>query len=551
VPQRLEEGKIVVGRIGTPAVAQALQRWAVGDIGPRHPEGYLLYIGSEGIVVAGRDEAGVRHGAYSLAQVIADSDSGLLPALVIHDWPDFRLRGVYLTQVPWREIGDYWEALRRVVDFMAAHKMNFASIGVKLEKNVDEYRDFIAYARSKGIEVEPVRNPSSIVLNAHPEWRVSKVFDPAIKEAYPILRDYYTRLCRTYQPKRVNIVHDEYVTAYDYTRRTPFYAESIAADKMKPWELLALELNNIYNILKDNGVGMSMWADSMLNRLEFVCKTPGPLTSGIYGGPPDNLWRARYLIPKDIVMWDWHYCVSNKYPTMKLLMDLGFPVVGVPWWEDSSYTFAEYARSLNPRPLGMMGVEWLGKERGWDHYLEHIAADAQHFWSHSEPRPVLKHVLEVGAHNPLHSIAPGKFDIKMPLDYNSGAFLWAAGRTLAQYDTYHPRGPDDDPGMYLKADRHGEFFVDLQTAEGGVFDQLQVTVDSAEFCPRKLLVSTDDGNTFQTVVEEMAGPKPTIAVPQAQGQNQVRLCLQLYNPSKERATVLRGLRFRGVVVRER
>jgi len=86
-------------------------------------------------------------------------------------------------------------------------------------------------------------------------------------------------------------------------------------------ELLAHEINTLHNHLQQKQCEMWMWSDRFLDGR----------------GTGIGKWEASYnhtedaidMIPKDIVMCDWHY--EKAHPTAIYFALKGFPVVSSPW----------------------------------------------------------------------------------------------------------------------------------------------------------------------------------------------------------------------------
>jgi len=65
--------------------------------GPAPDEAYVLAVGPEGIAARGASPVGLLYAAQTLRQLLRlSASSGRLSCLAIADWPDFRLRGVYI-----------------------------------------------------------------------------------------------------------------------------------------------------------------------------------------------------------------------------------------------------------------------------------------------------------------------------------------------------------------------------------------------------------------------------------------------------------------------
>jgi len=88
-----------------------------------------------------------------------------------------------------------------------------------------------------------------------------------------------------------------------------------------PAELFAGELTKIRNHLALSGKELWIWGDRLIDG-----KTTG---IGLWEGSYNNTHRAIGLIPKDVVICDWHY--EKAHPTPVLFAAEGLRVVACPW----------------------------------------------------------------------------------------------------------------------------------------------------------------------------------------------------------------------------
>lgn len=88
-----------------------------------------------------------------------------------------------------------------------------------------------------------------------------------------------------------------------------------------PAVLFAGEVTKIRNHLADNGKELWIWGDRLIDG-----KTTG---IGLWEGSYNNTHRAIDLIPKDVVINDWHY--EKPHPTPVLFAAKGFDVIICPW----------------------------------------------------------------------------------------------------------------------------------------------------------------------------------------------------------------------------
>ena len=123
-------GRILVGRIGEPAVTRELAAAGLANAAPQQPESYLISIGNRGALVTARDEAGLYYGAQTLRQLMRPAAGGVaLAGGVIRDWPEMGLRGLSVDlgsgAVPTEE------EMLRIIDTCAEYKLNLVSFYVE------------------------------------------------------------------------------------------------------------------------------------------------------------------------------------------------------------------------------------------------------------------------------------------------------------------------------------------------------------------------------------------------------------------------------------
>jgi len=122
-------------------------------------------------------------------------------------------------------------------------------------------------------------------------------------------------------------------------------------------ELFADEVRKIRDHLAIDGKRLWIWGDRLLDG-----KTTG---LGMWEASMNNTHRAIDLIPKDVVICDWHY--ERAEPTAAYFAMKGFQVITCPWnkpqvalnqWKQ----YQEFKQTANPalssRYLGMMQTIW-------------------------------------------------------------------------------------------------------------------------------------------------------------------------------------------------
>jgi len=132
-------------------------------------------------------------------------------------------------------------------------------------------------------------------------------------------------------------------------------------------ELFAGEVAKIRDHLAKSGAELWMWGDRLIDG-----KTTG---IGLWEGSYNNTHRAIDMIPKDVVICDWHY--ERPDPTAFLFASKGFQVLTCPWrnaenavkQEKMMRMFIESAtREMKPRYRGMLQTVWGSTRNFMDSY---------------------------------------------------------------------------------------------------------------------------------------------------------------------------------------
>jgi hypothetical protein len=99
---------------------------------------------------------------------------------------------------------------------------------------------------------------------------------------------------------------------------------------------------------------MLIWGDRLLH-----AKAIG---SGKWEASKNGTHGAIDLIPKDIVVCDWHYEKQTNYPSVPLLLEKGFRVWPSGWQPlEATKTYSDFSRQqrkANPRLLGYLCTAW-------------------------------------------------------------------------------------------------------------------------------------------------------------------------------------------------
>jgi hypothetical protein len=150
-------------------------------------------------------------------------------------------------------------------------------------------------------------------------------------------------------------------------------------------ELFAGEVNRIRNHLVLKNRELWIWGDRLIDG-----KTTG---MGIWEASFNDTFRAIDMIPKDIVICDWHY--ERPDPTPVYFAMKGFRVITCPWRKPSVAViqttdmarFREYATpEMRKRYYGMMQTTWTNPEMFMNGFYRIRSDEKQQINNQQDPR---------------------------------------------------------------------------------------------------------------------------------------------------------------------
>jgi hypothetical protein len=136
----------------------------------------------------------------------------------------------------------------------------------------------------------------------------------------------------------------------------------IIADKSSPLDhdqdparMFALCVNKLHDhIVGERKMQMLMWGDRLLD-----AHTMG---DHMYEESMNGTWPAVDMIPKDIIICDWHYDAHTNYPSVPFLLSKGFRVWPCGFKPlKASKTFSEFSlkeREQNTNLVGYLASTW-------------------------------------------------------------------------------------------------------------------------------------------------------------------------------------------------
>ena len=315
---------------------------------PKHPQGYTLNVGPDGIRVTARTTDGLFHGAQTLVNLLRNAAAPALKCCRIMDFPDFDRRGYFFTirNLPPGNI----PYLKRSLDAMAKLKMNwillelaeafpFKNNPLTKRNNAftrEQILDLIEFCRKRHIEITPTLQVWSHAqwMTFHPDWeskmsegRPSRLWNsqpcPYSQAALDLTRMAVEEHLELFQPKCFFLMMDEL-----------FLGPYQACPKCKKTDRLLLFSRIVkfaQKLVYDRRVTPIVCQDSFTNKVRNW-------------GIGDRL-RAS-LAPRTQVLW-WSY--SDKLPEDMMAEFKDFKLIG---------------HSLSGKPLNTFNMLKLVKKYG-------------------------------------------------------------------------------------------------------------------------------------------------------------------------------------------
>jgi len=261
---------ILVGRL--PVVGQ-------GAAEASGPEGYVLHVTPEGILVRSTTSRGLRLGVQTLRQLVRSNARGRAsPCVTIEDWPVYGIRSFSddITRGPSPTL----EFLKREVDLASLLKLNGLTYYLEdqffSEKHPDigpdggrllpeELRQLVRHASERHVEV--IGNQQSFghfaKILAVPAYRrlaeTPDVLSPALEDSYRLLEDLYAAQMSSLESRLFNVCCDEVGGLGSGPARK-------LVEELGPGRVYARHIRRVHDLVTGKfGKQMLMWGDIALS----------------------------------------------------------------------------------------------------------------------------------------------------------------------------------------------------------------------------------------------------------------------------------------------
>lgn len=285
-----------------------------GQAADLRPEGYVLCVEPDRVLLAGADDRGVYYGVRTLLQLISAATSAgqapTIPACRIVDWPEHAVRAAMIYPSGWPQDpldpAMLKEYLYRQV---AGYKLNtlvwqveagyrystWPKLANRPALTREQVREVADFARDHFLEVIPATN-----LLGHTDWIGLKY--PGLQEdgkphqictrhpdTYPLIWDLLDEMLELFdQPKRLHVGLDE---VRWQTFSLPPEQRCERCRDVPKWRIYADHVKRLHEYLAGRGVEMWLWSDM--------------LEPTHNGGPPFDCRLALDPIPRDVVICNW------------------------------------------------------------------------------------------------------------------------------------------------------------------------------------------------------------------------------------------------------
>ncbi len=354
-------------------------------------EAYHVY-SAKTVTLEATTHRGLVWAIQSLAQLSGLCDGQLVRRqATLQDWPDMPYRGYHLiapessAKVPEAE---------KVIDMMAALKMNWLAIQFDnrlcYERHPElsrpdaatkaEHRRLAALLDLYGMDVIPMTQCFSHFnyFLEKPQFReYAEVKEPA-KDALVKYWNYCPR-----HPDIHKLVFDmieEQLECYPQAKWFHVGMDEVTFEPIAVCErckgatggeLFAEEALRLYNFLKKKNLRMCIWGDQLLEEHN--------------GGGNFATMKALPQIPRDVVIFDWHYDETKDYPSVKFFKDKGFDVISSGWfYPENVVNFID--ETFRQGVLGYGGTTWypIDKIRQRHHLMSSMMLSGERCWARSD-----------------------------------------------------------------------------------------------------------------------------------------------------------------------
>ena len=215
----------------------------------------------------------------------------------------------------------------------------------------DIMRELVKYCKDCGLDVipeMPTLSHSDYIVNAYPhinervEDEYPDTYCPSNPESYEIVFDIIDEIVEVFEPKYINIGHDELYTV-------------AVCDKCKdksPVDLFVNDIIKINDYIKGKNAKTLMWCEKMFKAYDFDGKPAGGSAS--LDGYVPALYECAGKIPKDILMINWYWSRCD-ITFDEMLLNMGYNMV---YGNFQAFRLDNYRKRINNGIKGGFISNW-------------------------------------------------------------------------------------------------------------------------------------------------------------------------------------------------
>ncbi len=373
------KGNIIVSLIGDEE-----QDHIIKNLGS---EGYVLRIKSDKIELKANTPQGIYYATQSFIQLLEKAD-GKLPGVEVIDYPDMKVRGIS-DDISRGQVSNL-DNFKKIISHIARYKMNTYMPYIEDMLEFDNYptigknrgaltkaevKEILAFAKKNFVEVIPIFQTLGHYENIlsqdeflkYAEFIGAASLNVSSDSTYVFLEDMLKEVFELFPSEYFHMGADE---SWD----VGLGASKKLVEETNIAVVHANHYKKVYDICKKYNKKVMMYGDILLDHPEILS-----------------------LIPKDIIIVDWHYRADEDYLSTKTIRNAGFEYLVSPSAWNFTSTFPVNINSLpnikyivksglENESHGMINSNWgdYGAETFKEFILYNYAWSAQCAWDYNQ-----------------------------------------------------------------------------------------------------------------------------------------------------------------------
>lgn len=222
---------------------------------------------------------------------------------------------------------------------------SYPQVAEKWSYTKNEMKEIRNYIKNLGMEIIPefptlghqndtnlIKIDRSIVEDPNNPF----VYCTSNPKTYQVIFSLLSEIIEIFNPQYFHLTHDE--VQHWFSEKRMGICEKCKRKKL--WEIYSEDVNRLHNFLKSQNIRMTLWGDMLLDHRKFkICNCNGTI---------GNIYKAIDLIPKDVLIFDWHYHYYKSYPSLRYFRNKGFEVFpGMSFFKPKAIaSFSRYSKKI-------------------------------------------------------------------------------------------------------------------------------------------------------------------------------------------------------------